>query len=221
MFNKKMKPGFTDEDIIDDLNSKYENKKIDIPGKFEILQSPNYSHKEIDAKVLVIHWTGGSFESCVSWMMNNKSNVSAHFVVDKMGENVTQLCDLKYKAWHAGYSYLKPYGYGANNYSIGIEIEGPPSKTGDKWWYKSCIQTIAKIVGYIKDQGIKLEGIVDHSTISPIRKIDVLDNTKKVDTFPWSMLIQEIWKYDDRLIDLATVENKKMAKEFLQSKGMI
>jgi N-acetyl-anhydromuramyl-L-alanine amidase AmpD len=126
------------------------------------------------------------------------------------------MCNPRYKAWHAGYSYLRGFGANVNDFSIGVEIEGPPSKLGDKWWYKSAMTTVGKIVEMLEADGIKLKGIVDHSTISPVRKVDVLDPKHVKDKFPWKQLVEATG-----LPDLSTDVNRKYALEYLVMKKLI
>lgn len=219
LFKKKMESGVTNLELEEDIIDKsYEAHVLSSIDKFEIMQSPHYSNFKIESpELLVIHWTGGTYESCVEWMLNPNSYVSCHYVVDKYGKRVTEMCSPKKKAWHAGYSYCDGFGPNVNNYSIGIEIEGPPSVTKDKWWYRSCLDTIGKIITYLKEEhNINLKYIVDHSTISYGRKQDVVCAKKKVDEFPWHLLVNMT-----NLNDLVNGDRRKKSNEYLRSIGKI
>ncbi len=60
-------------------------------------------------KLVVIHWTAGSFNSCLRWFQapNNKRS-SAHYVISELGK-IVQMVDEESVAWHAGISSWKDY----------------------------------------------------------------------------------------------------------------
>jgi N-acetyl-anhydromuramyl-L-alanine amidase AmpD len=163
-----------------------------IPARFESLgwnESP---------KLIVIHWVAGSFSSCVKVFSEGIVRASAHFVVNIDGE-IIQMVELNNRAWHAGKSFTQLFGHSANEYSIGIELAGPPSLIGLKGWDKRQIESTQKLILEIVKKCPTIEYITDHSTISPGRKIDVKKGTgKPEDIFPWSELVnglnlKEIW----------------------------
>ena len=79
---------------------------------------------------IVIHFTAGaSASSSASWLANPTSKASAHFVVGKEGE-VYQVVETSNRAWHAGSSVWLDRS-GANNYTIGIEVDNPGPLTKD------------------------------------------------------------------------------------------
>lgn len=109
--------------------------KIDIKTGLvsEVRQTltPNTSYK-IDPRYLIIHFTaGGAASGSISWLCNQQSKASAHFVIDRDG-TITQLVPLNQMAWHAGKSKYKKLD-GLNSYSFGIEIAnwGPLNKLPD------------------------------------------------------------------------------------------
>lgn len=71
----------------------------------EYKESPNQSlRKGPKIDMIVIHATGDdSFDGALSWMLNPKSQVSAHYLVGKDGK-VVQLVKESKKAWHADIS---------------------------------------------------------------------------------------------------------------------
>jgi len=136
--------------------------------------------------LIVVHWVAGSFNSCIRTFEEGLRQASAHFVISKNGD-VVQMVDLKNRAWHAGKSETKDFGPYCNNYSIGIELEGPPSFVGLNGWNKEQIKSLVEVCHHIQKEIPTVQYITDHSTISPGRKIDVKGSTgNKVDIFPWA-----------------------------------
>lgn len=100
-------------------------------------QTPNYTGGPTKKAVVVIHFTLGSYNGAVSWLMNpNRPNrSSAHFVIGRKEGEITQLVKVTDIAWHAGVisnpndrakrimrknldgAYVNP-----NQYTIGIEL---------------------------------------------------------------------------------------------------
>lgn len=79
---------------------------------------------------IVVHFTAGaSAASSAAWLANPASKASAHFVVGKEGE-VYQVVETSNRAWHAGSSVWLDRS-GANNYTIGIEVDNPGPLTRD------------------------------------------------------------------------------------------
>lgn len=142
--------------------------------------------------MIVVHWVAGSFRSCIETFEKGMRQASAHFVVSKTGE-VVQMVDLKNRAWHAGNSQTPNYGPNCNQYTIGIELEGPPSFIAEKGWRKEQIDSLIEVCQYIQKEVPSIKFITDHSTISPGRKIDVKGSTKYAfDKFPWEDFIKRV-----------------------------
>ncbi len=167
------------------------------------LKSPNFTNV-IDKTLLVIHWTAGPFESCISWFQNEKSRASAHYVVAYNGE-IVQMVEEEDVAWHAGVSSWKNYPtiwqgveWGAlNPCSIGIEAEGPPTFIRSKLlglglrveWQDAQIRALAELCKDIRNRHPNIK-IIDHSRICAA-KIDVIEGTgKPEDAFPWAKLLE-------------------------------
>jgi N-acetyl-anhydromuramyl-L-alanine amidase AmpD len=140
-------------------------------------------------KMIVIHWVAGSFASCIKTFSDGNRKASAHFVANIDGE-IVQMVELKNRAWHAGTSKTELFGPHCNEYSIGIELAGPPSIIGLKEWDLRQINGCNELIKEICKEVPTIEYITDHSTISPGRKIDVRAGTgKKEDIFPWEDLV--------------------------------
>jgi len=145
----------------------------------EYKESPNQSlRKGPKIDMIVIHATGDdSFDGALSWMLNPKSQVSAHYLVGKDGK-VVQLVKESKKAWHAGKSEWKGEP-DCNNFSIGIELV---NKNDGKDEYPGIqIVTLAGLVANIQSffKAITDDRIVGHDQIAPGRKSDPGLN------FPW------------------------------------
>ena len=102
--------------------------------------SPNYSSRPsgTSAGMVIIHTCEGSYSSCWSWLTNSASGVSAHYVVNESGSEVSQLVRDSQKAWHIGASYncslngntdCSRNGQSSNNFTIGIEHGGYASQS--------------------------------------------------------------------------------------------
>jgi N-acetylmuramoyl-L-alanine amidase len=158
------------------------------------LKSPNFEERETEKKLIVIHWTAGSFASVIDHFKNPSSKVSAHYLVSVTG-TIVQMVDEKYIAWHCNPSNtrnLKTYHpvvyMGLNYCSIGIELEGRPSDLGLGGWQDVQISVCA---GLCRDIEFRHRGILltDHSTIdNGLGKIDVKLG-KGIDVFPWDRLL--------------------------------
>ncbi len=166
----------------------HKNEKIFFPIKW--IRSPNFSGRPTgDVHCIVLHWTGGSFRSCVNWFKNKKSRVSSHYVISIEGE-IIQMVKESQKAWHAGKSNLAGYGSNVNNFSIGIELEGPPSSVDLVGWPAEQIAALINLCDQIKERYPYIK-ITDHSTISPGRKVDVKMGSGP-NEFDWDSFIKNV-----------------------------
>ena len=141
-------------------------------------------------KFIIVHYTGMKKEiKAIEKLKDYKSKVSSHYLIKKNGEILRLVPDL-YIAWHAGQSSWKKLK-SLNKYSIGIEISNP----GHNYTYKSFsfkqIVSIKKLLNFlIKKYQIKLDNILGHSDIAPLRKLDPGEK------FPWNFLSKKgvaIW----------------------------
>jgi len=170
--------------------------------------SPNIGGQLVNPKVIVIHWIDGTYEAAVSWFKTEKSQVSAHYVVDRVGKRITQMVPLNRVGWHAGQSFHPFCGDRLNNSSIGIELEGPPSKIGTQGWDPLLYPEIGFLCQYIVSLCPSIIGIVDHSTISPHLKIDVKGGVG-IDKIDWDTLVSF-----SKLVDLTTDYTTMIRKKF-------
>jgi N-acetyl-anhydromuramyl-L-alanine amidase AmpD len=100
--------------------------------------SPNYSTRSTGIHYVIIHTCESGYSGCWSWLTNSSSGVSAHYVVNESGSEISQLVREASKAWHIGANYdcanngghdCGNNGIQANNLTIGIEHGGYASQT--------------------------------------------------------------------------------------------
>jgi N-acetyl-anhydromuramyl-L-alanine amidase AmpD len=180
-----------------DTNEPIPQPEILIDFDSIIKQDPsnNYSKTDkkgipwfITPKMIVIHWTAGKYKNSIHWLKNPLSQVSAHYVIDSTGTNISQLVALNRRAWQCGGSYHPMLPTDTNANTIGIEIEGPPSLINALGWNINMIDVLAQLCKYIKNKCPSIIGIVDHSTIFPKSKKDVKIGIG-IDKFPWDYFI--------------------------------
>jgi AmpD protein len=93
--------------------------------------------------------------------------VSSHLFIRRNGD-VWQFVPFTKRAWHAGKSSFQGQT-DCNNYSIGIELEGTDLIPYTQEQYEKLAHVTAAILAQYP---IKLENIVGHCDIAPIRKTD-------------------------------------------------
>ncbi|HEX8831563.1 MAG TPA: N-acetylmuramoyl-L-alanine amidase, partial [Longimicrobium sp.] len=113
--------------------------------------SPNYSTRSTGIHYVIIHTCESGYSGCWSWLTNSTSQVSAHYVVNESGSEISQLVREASKAWHIGANYdcanngghdCQNNGIQANNLTIGIEHGGYASSTS---WPVGQIDASAKL----------------------------------------------------------------------------
>ncbi|WP_375755190.1 N-acetylmuramoyl-L-alanine amidase [Corallococcus exercitus] len=164
--------------------------------------SPNYNARPTgstgDPSMIIIHTCEGSYSSCWSWLTNSASGVSAHYVVNESGSEVSQLVREASRGWHIGATYdcglngsreCWLNGVSANHFTIGIEHGGYASQTSfpagqiDASAKLSC--DIARDNAIVKDS----YHIVAHGRLQPATRTDPGPN------WPWSTYISKINSY--------------------------
>ncbi|KFE68165.1 N-acetylmuramoyl-L-alanine amidase [Hyalangium minutum] len=159
--------------------------------------SPNYNARPATPgiKMIVIHTCEGSYSSCWSWLVNTASGVSAHYVVNESGSEISQLVAEVDRGWHVGATYDKSLnggmepdlqGLSVNHFAVGIEHGGFASQTSfpagqiDASAALSC--DIARDRGIPRDQ----YHIVAHGKLQPASRTDPGPN------WPWSTYLSKI-----------------------------
>jgi N-acetyl-anhydromuramyl-L-alanine amidase AmpD len=164
--------------------------------------SPNYSSRPTgtqgDVQIVVIHTCEGSYSSCWSWLTNSASGVSAHYVVNESGSEISQLVREASRAWHVGANYdcnlnggvmCGLQGVSVNHFSVGIEHGGFASQTS---FPAGQIDASAKLTCDItQGQAIVRDSyhIVAHGRLQPASRTDPGPN------WPWSTYISKVQSY--------------------------
>lgn len=147
--------------------------------------SPNHRSRGDTAVMVIIHTCEGGYAGCVSTLING--GVSAHYVVNEEGTEVSQLVDESRAAYHIAASYRSSLNGGtfperegdpANNFTIGIEHAGFASGT----FSDGLLDTSAQLIcGISKKNNIPLDAfrIVGHGKLQPENRTDPGPN------WPW------------------------------------
>jgi hypothetical protein len=155
--------------------------------------SPNYSSRPSGntgvPHMVVIHTCEGSYSGCWDWLTRSASQVSAHYVVNSTGSEISQLVRESKKAWHVAATYHCSLnggqecgldGVASNSFTIGIEHAGYESQSS---WSAGLLDASAALVCNIThDQGIPIDSyhVVAHGTLQPYNRIDPGPN------WPWA-----------------------------------
>lgn len=154
--------------------------------------SPNFSSRPAGNSgaraMIIIHTCEGAYVGCYSWLASAQSGVSAHYVVNSTGTEVSQLVNESKKGWHISASYkcslnknhdCDRNGSSSNNFTIGIEHAGFGNQAS---WDDGLIDASAKLVCNIaRDNGITIDDvhIVGHGRLQPNNRTDPGPN------WPW------------------------------------
>ena len=128
--------------------------------------------------MVIVHSCEGSYSSCWSWLTNAAAGVSAHYVVNSTGSEVSQLVSEADKAWHIGATYdcglnedtlCALDGVSSNGFTIGVEHAGYASQTS---WDGGQLDASAQLVCDItQEHGIPRDAnhIVAHGQLQANR----------------------------------------------------
>jgi N-acetyl-anhydromuramyl-L-alanine amidase AmpD len=158
--------------------------------------SPNFSSRPSGSngvpQMVIIHSCEGAYSGCWSWLASSQSGVSAHYVVNSTGSEISQLVRESKKAWHISATYdcgknggtsCNLNGQGSNNFTIGIEHAGFANQSS---WAPGLLDQSSKLVCDITtDNNIPRDSfhIVAHGKLQPWNRIDPGPN------WPWSQYI--------------------------------
>ncbi|MEZ4401539.1 MAG: N-acetylmuramoyl-L-alanine amidase [Kofleriaceae bacterium] len=158
--------------------------------------SPNFSTRSTGITHVVIHTCEGAYAGCVSTLING--SVSAHYVVNESGSEISQLVRETNKAWHVGATYecsrngntdCGKNGVGVNNFAVGIEHAGFGSQAS---WSSGLLTASAKLTCDItRDRNIPRDRfhIVGHGQLQPYNRTDPGPN------WPWAAYIDSVRSY--------------------------
>jgi N-acetylmuramoyl-L-alanine amidase len=146
--------------------------------------SPNIGPRRgvMAPEFVILHYTGmESAKVACEWLCSPQSGVSCHYLIDEAGA-ITQMVDEDLRAWHAGVASWKGQT-DINSRSVGIEIHNPGHDFGYADFLSPQIEAVIELCRDIAiRQGIVPAGILAHSDVAPLRKIDPGEK------FPWSRL---------------------------------
>jgi hypothetical protein len=160
--------------------------------------SPNFNTRTTGISMVIIHTCEGAYSGCWSWLVNPASQVSAHYVVNESGSEVSELVREKDRAWQIAAYYdcklNQNYNCGMNStqmnhMTIGIEHAGYASQDS---FPTSQLQKSAQLVCDItKRQGIPRDSlhIVGHGQMQPANRTDPGPR------WPWNRYIAMIRSY--------------------------
>lgn len=132
--------------------------------------SPNFGPRRDDLTphIIVLHFTAmDSPEAAVQRLCDPQAEVSAHYLIDKMGI-VTRMVEEADRAWHAGAGEWRGLD-DINSRSIGIELDN----TGSHPFPEPQMAALEELMRDIRTRWqIAPEDIIGHSDMAPGRKTD-------------------------------------------------
>jgi N-acetyl-anhydromuramyl-L-alanine amidase AmpD len=161
--------------------------------------SPNFNERPADATgavhLVIIHTCESNYTSCWSWLVNPGSQVSAHYVVDEDGSEMSQLVLERDRAWHIAALYGCTLNRGhdcwlnevqSNDFTIGIEHAGFVSQ--DSFPASQLEASAALVCDVTRDRGIPRDWqhIVGHGQLQPENRTDPGLN------WPWIAYVHRI-----------------------------
>ena len=160
-------------------------------------RSDNYDSR---IKYVVIHFTSENLKQSINILTDRDKEVSSHYLIsDNPNDDVINLVDEDFRAWHAGDSYWKN-NISLNDNSIGIEIVNEskcikkiPLINNNKDLDEHCsfidfkdfqIEKLVQLITDIQQRHPRIQDtdIIGHADISPSRKLDPGPK------FPWYLL---------------------------------
>jgi len=130
-------------------------------------QSPNCAPRTQQINYIIVHFTEMLFADALERLMDESSQVSAHYLIKKDGE-ILQLVDDSNIAWHAGVSSWHGQEK-LNQNSLGIEMDNMGDEPFSDAQMESCIELSTSLM---LKYNIKAENFIGHSDVAPSRKID-------------------------------------------------
>ena len=136
------------------------------------LRKPNF--------VIIHHTAQNSLKQTINTFINDKTQVSAHYIISRDGQIVQMLNDYL-RAWHAGDAKWGKVT-DINSVSIGIELDN----NGTENFPDEQINSLLYLLNKLKEiYNIPKQNFIAHSDIAPSRKIDPSI------FFPWEKLAKK------------------------------
>lgn len=149
------------------------------------LPSPHFNDRQLPIDMLVLHYTGmPSIEETINWLMDPRSKVSAHYLIDEAGLIYQMVAEDK-RAWHAGKSFWQGCT-DINSCSLGIELANPGHSHGYLPFPAAQIESLLGLSQeLLRRWDISPSRVLAHSDVAPQRKQD------PGHLFPWQQLALE------------------------------
>ena len=136
--------------------------------------SPNFENRppSVSVNLLLFHYTGmKSASEAMARLCNPNSKVSAHYLIDEVG-NIFSLVDENKRAWHAGVASWND-DVDINNISVGVEIANPGHEFGySRYPERQMVAVETLSIDIINRHSIRAARVLAHSDVSPSRKCD-------------------------------------------------
>ena len=161
--------------------------------------SPNFNDRPSDSTgrvhMVILHTCEGNYAGCWSWLVNPVSQVSAHYVVNEDGGEVSQLVREPDRGWHIAALYRCALNLEhdcwlndvqSNDFTVGIEHAGFVSQDS---FPASQLDASARLVCDItRDRGIPRDWqhIVGHGQLQPENRTDPGPN------WPWIAYVHRV-----------------------------
>ncbi|HEY3221723.1 MAG TPA: N-acetylmuramoyl-L-alanine amidase [Gemmatimonadales bacterium] len=161
--------------------------------------SPNFDQRAADSTgvphMVIIHTCESNYASCWSWLDNPASQVSAHYVVNEDGSEISQLVLEKNRAWHIAALYDCTLNRGhecwrngvqSNHFTVGIEHAGFVSQ--DSFPRAQLDRSAALVCDITRDRAIPRDWqhIVGHGQLQPADRTDPGPN------WPWIAYVHRV-----------------------------
>jgi N-acetyl-anhydromuramyl-L-alanine amidase AmpD len=162
-------------------------------------ESPNFDQRAGDSTgvthLVIIHTCESNYTSCWSWLVNPVSQVSAHYVVNEDGSEVSELVLEQNRAWHIAALYDCTLnrrhdcwldGVQSNHFTVGIEHAGFASQSA---FPQAQLEASAALVCDVtRDRGIPRDWqhIVGHAQLQPANRTDPGPN------WPWIAYVHRV-----------------------------
>ena len=161
--------------------------------------SPNFDDRAADSTgvphMVIIHTCESNYASCWSWLVNSISQVSAHYVVNEDGGEISQLVLEGNRAWHIAPLYdcalnrrheCRLNDVQSNHFTVGIEHAGFASQ--DSFPAAQLDRSAALVCDVTRDREIPRDWqhIVGHGQLQPATRTDPGPN------WPWIAYVHRV-----------------------------
>lgn len=135
-------------------------------------QTPHVSaNRVITPTAICLHHSAGSFAGSESWILNTKSKVSYHYLINLDG-NRTQFAQPTQRCWHAGKSSYKGVS-DCNSFMVGVSFSGDTNK---RQLTQEEVESVVELIAELKAAYPSIVDITTHKEVSPGRKNDISNN---------------------------------------------